>query len=214
MTRQQSIALFVSISAALTQCAQPRFALRPPVTRDDDRHPVATRPRETHGTDLTHALDQAILRPISHSFAFEHSEEARNVTALDEVADSTWFTNRMPTMAEAAEAQCHGHAPPALPLTITGGKMGGVTPGFFVRDALGRRFALKLDRFADEQPEMSTAADAVIARIYWAVGFNAPCNNVAWVSVDDLRVTPTATYSNAMGNSRPLTAARVRELLK
>src|SRR5205823_3346938 len=78
--------------------------------------------------------------------------------------------------------------------------------------ALGRRYALKFDQFPRVQPEVNTAADAIVSRLYWAVGFNAPCNTIVYVAPDALRLGAGAYLRDAFGHRRPLTAERLRAI--
>jgi hypothetical protein len=137
---------------------------------------------------------------------------ARNVNALEEVPDSTWFTNRVVTPARAAIGACDGVAQPALPLLVTERKGEGTTPGLFVQDALGRHWLMKVDVFAD-RPETSTAADAIGSRIYWTVGYNVPCNYVVWTPRDAIFVSPAAFSHDALGQHVPFLHSDLESIL-
>ena len=168
----------VWLSLFLVACAGPsRFALRAPVLRDHDDRPFSPAPEEDEEAEVANGVDQIVLRPLADVFVFRTYGEAHNVNALDEVPDSTWFENREVTPAEVRRGPC---LPPGLtpPLVVLRGKSSGDTPGFMVEDAHERRFLIKLDPALRHQPEIGTAADAVASRLYWASGFNAPCNDV------------------------------------
>jgi hypothetical protein len=189
-----------------------RFVAQPPLTRDDDDRAFAPPPAMDEESNYANAVDVMLLRPLSHLFLFEPHGEAANVNSLDEVPDSSWFENRAVRPEELARGPC-SEEEPVLPLLIKKSKSGGTTPGFLVEDALRRKYMVKLDSMPDHQPELSTAADAIVSRLYWAVGFNAPCNEVVFARSEQLRVDPRATETLATGDKRLLSAERVAQLL-
>jgi len=90
--------------------------------------------------------------------------EAANTNALDEVPDSTWFTNRHARRRLSAEALAQGpntgHPPSATgPLVVLSGKSLGMTPGFVMRDAKGDRYVVKFD--PPDYPDLATGAELV-----------------------------------------------------
>jgi hypothetical protein len=204
------IAALVAASLGAIGCGgSSRFALRPPVLRDTDDRPMAHAPPVDEETDYANTFDVTIYRPLSHAFLFETSGEARNVNALDEVADSTWFSNRTVTPSEVERGPCPDDGPVG-PFVVVSSKVGGATPGFFVKDARGVKYVLKMDELGRyEQPEISTAADAIVPRLYWAVGFNAPCNHVIYVQPRDLHVDAQSIEIRDTGKRLPLTVASV-----
>ncbi len=206
--------LLAFFCVALACGGSSRFALRPPVLRDTDDRPLARAPARDEETDLANSLDTALLRPISHAFLFQVSGESRNVNSLDEVPDSTWFTNRAVTAEQIARGPCPAFSEPETPFRATSSKIGGTTPGIVVEDARGRKYLLKTDELTEYgQPEMSTAADAIVSRLYWAIGFNAPCNDVVFVDESDIQIKPGALAVGKTGKKRPLTREMVHEVL-
>jgi len=182
-----------------------RFALRGPVLRDADDKPLSHAPVKDEESDYANTIDMTLMRPLSRAFLAETSGESRNVNSLDEVPDSTWFTNRMVTSAEVERGPCPDGGP-VLPLTVKSSLVGGTTPGFVVKDARGQKYVAKMDGLARyEQPEISTAADAIVSRLYWASGFNAPCNQVIYVESKDLRLAPDSVEIRDTGRRYPLT---------
>lgn len=189
----------------LSACgAYTRFALRPPIWRDDDDRSFAPAPRMDEEQDVANTLDVTILHPLSHGLLLEAGTEARDVSALDEVPDSSWFTNRTFTPASIERGSCDADEP-TPPFTITSTKVGGTTAGFTAQDASGRRYVMKLDGLGPRQPEMSTASDAIVSRLYWGAGFNVPCNRVVYVSPSELVFGSGASERLATGERRPLT---------
>jgi hypothetical protein len=212
--REHARVFFLAAASLTWSCGPaPRFALRAPVLDDPDTARLARRPARRPDSDMQWATDALVLRPVSHLFAFDHPGPAHNVNALDEVPNSSWFTNRSPDPVEAAEGPCRDHPVPLAPFTITSAKVGGYSPGFFVTDAQGRRYALKFDHIVSRAPELSTAADTITSRLYWSLGYNVPCNRVARLHESDLRLGDHAYYVDDLGAHRRMSNERYARTL-
>jgi hypothetical protein len=127
-----------------------RFPLAEPMWRDDDQQPFGPRPEAWYSSYSWDGADNSVFRPLSELFWLELDREAINVNALDEVPDSSWYTNRLSREAmspeDVARGACEGDDDSLRgPLTITRGKPDGASPGFFVRDADGTTYLFKLD---------------------------------------------------------------------
>ncbi|MGH7558920.1 MAG: hypothetical protein ACREMD_14275 [Gemmatimonadota bacterium] len=129
--------------------------------------------------------DVPIIYEATHAFVIDQFAlgspgPAANVDAMDEVVNSTWFTNRNavdPLMPEAVMRGPHtGDGPAPGSLTITSNKSEGVNFGFFVEDSEGDRYLIKLD--PPEWPEMASGADVLATNLVWAAGYNTPENYV------------------------------------
>ena len=210
LTTRLATGLCAALALAACGGAPTRFALRPPVLRAPERA-FSPAPAEDQDEEIPTAIDSIILRPLSHALLFEVWGEALDVSSLDEVPDSGWFQNRTVSPEDIAES-CTGG--PAFPVTILTSKAGGDTPGFVVEDAEGQRFVIKLDQGSTLQPEISTAGDAITARLYWAAGFNAPCNLVVFARHQDFRIDERSRERLRLGGRRPLTRARLDATLR
>jgi hypothetical protein len=89
-----------------------RYPLAEPVWSDPDRNHVPQRPRKFYSGLYADAVDQVFLRPLTDLAWIRIPGEARNVNAMDEVPDSSWFTNRIGMLpispARAAVGPCTG----------------------------------------------------------------------------------------------------------
>jgi hypothetical protein len=206
--------LLAAALAGASGCgAPPRFALRPPVVKDSDDRPFPRALPEDSESDFANSLDVILLRPISHAFLFEQGGEARNVNSLDEVPDSTWYTNRVVAPEDLERGPCPAEdATP--PFKIRSSKTSGATPGFAVKDARGQKYMIKRDALLEGQQEVGTAADAIVSRLYWAIGFNAPCNNVLYIDEKDMVIDEKSMETRAIGKKRPLKPEKVADALK
>ncbi|MFK7999718.1 MAG: hypothetical protein AB8H86_08980 [Polyangiales bacterium] len=187
------------LALVLASCAHSLrpFPLAEPMRVDGDRRPFSPRPADYFSGFAWDGADQMVFRPVADFFAVDPPGEAINVNAMDEVPDSSWFQNRLGrrtlTEAEILRAAC-SDAPidPAGPWTISAAKPNGANPGFIIEDAEGRNYLLKFDTVT-EQPERATSADVIGSILYWAAGYNAPCNRVVFFDESVLTIGEDTT---------------------
>jgi hypothetical protein len=208
-------ALVVLVLAACGGSAGPvRFANAPPAPRVDDRRDVAKPPAERPFRRYLLNFDSYYLRTV-RALHLERHRRALGVNSLDEVPDSTWFTNRIGKRdvppAEIRRGPGLDAPDRYLPWTIKTTKLGGTAPGFLVEDSRGVKFLLKFDR--PQAPEMETAADVIVARLLWAAGYNVPSDHVVYFARGDLRIAPDA-YLKVRGEQRRLDDQLVDTLLE
>lgn len=173
------------------------FPLAEPLLVDEDRRAFSPRPEEYFSGFAWDGADQMVFRPVADFFAVDPPGEAVNVNAMDEVPDSSWFQNRLGrsvlTEAEILQAACtDSPIDPAGPWTISAAKPNGANPGFIIEDAEGRRYLLKFDTIS-EQPERATSADVIGSILYWAAGYNSPCNRVVFFDQSILTIGADTT---------------------
>jgi hypothetical protein len=140
---------------------------------------------------------------------------AQNVNTIDEVPDSSWFTNRAGARVLTAEDIANGPdtsvGPAAGAWTVTSSKSDGVTPGFTVKDAGGQRWFLKFD--PPGYRGMTTGTEVAVTKLMWALGYNVPENHIAHVRREQLVVGAGATFTPVNGTPRPMRIADVDALL-
>src|SRR5215207_2858993 len=85
-------------------------------------------------------------------------KKAPNVNALDEVPDSSWYTNRHAlrpmTMEQLLRGPNTGSPPDLSRATITRAKLEGVTPGLHLTDRGGESYLIKFD--GKDYPELQS----------------------------------------------------------
>jgi len=134
---------------------------------------------------------------------------AGNVNTIDEVPDSSWFTNRAgkgsgPLDLEAlVKGPDTSNGPAPGPWTVIARKGEGVTPGFTIRDSTGEIYWIKFDPqgFA----EMASGAEVISTKFFHAFGYHVAENYLATFRPEDLQVAPDATMKDEDGRSRRLT---------
>jgi hypothetical protein len=172
-----------------------RFANAPPVTIVDDRRDVAKRP---HGAPAYLELDyydRSFAEPLVRSLELPDHTRALGVNALDDVPDSTWFTNRIGTRdltpAEIERGPLDDEGPEShTPWLVHSLKQGGTELGIVVIDARGVKYLIKFDDRS--RPELETGSHVIVNRLLWAFGYNVPADQIAYVRPIDLVVEPGA----------------------
>ncbi|MEZ4229153.1 MAG: hypothetical protein R3B89_08320 [Polyangiaceae bacterium] len=199
----------------LLGCAgsQERFKDRPIVWRVDDTRNIPP-PDEREFFPLPFGSDVFIHGQLTRALSLPDREPAWNTNALDEVPDSSWFTNRIGvrqvTPAEAAIG-ASAAGPPTLPITVLSAKSGGANPGFFVKDARDRKFIVKFD--TKENPELQTSASVIVNRVIWTLGYNVPNDDIFVFSRNQIQLAPDAKLKDEYDNKRPMTGADVDRAL-
>lgn len=130
---------------------------------------------------------------------------AVNVNTIDEVPDSSWFTNRAARQALTAADITRGPdttAGPEAPWHIVSGKVDGIQPGFTIRDRRGLVWFVKFD--PPENPEMASGAEMIATKLFWALGYHVPENHLAAIRRDQLEIDERATIKGSNGKPRPL----------
>ncbi len=193
----------------MAACAMPREAVRYPGVRwmkDRDDVPIA-RPQKTGDYPHWEAFAASVLQPVLRNLDLSEVvvfEEAQDVNNFDEVADSSWFTNRIgrfgsPVVGNALKAW----APAAGPWEILSKGSHGHARELLVRDRQGTRFVLKFDALGSS--ELVTGAEVISNRILWAAGYHVPDTQVMRVEAARLRLADGAARWDRYGRRRSLT---------
>jgi hypothetical protein len=226
-----SRAVLCVVGCVASSCAHARqFPLREPFLVDTDLRPVSVpcrpdpkskdhrwicAPREYVSPFVWDQVDNLVFAPLSRMFSIEMSGEAVNVNSLDEVPDSSWFTNRLHrsmTPAEAANPSAPGGCKSAdlLPppdqvddgaWVIDHGKDNGSTLGFRINVPGKGIYLLKADD--KDKPERASAASVISAAFYHAIGFNASCEQIVLLRKTQLKLKPNLKVVDNNGVSHP-----------
>jgi hypothetical protein len=141
---------------------------------------------------------------------------ARNINSIDEVPDSSWFTNRIfaraVSLEEAARGPLVGSGPAPGPWTIVQPKRSGFAPGFTMRDSKGETWFVSFD--ARGYPEAATGAILVANKIFWTLGYWQVENHLAAIRRENLVIAETATVRPPSGGRRKMTADDLDDVLK
>ena len=144
------------------------------------------------------------------------SPRAGNVNTIDEVPDSTWFTNRIGARAmpldELARGANLGPPPDPSAWTLVRAKSAGVSPGFTARDASGETWFITFD--APGYPEAATGAIVVANKLFWALGYNQVENFISRIDPARLTIGEDVTVRDRTGKRRAFTDTDLRAVLR
>jgi hypothetical protein len=143
------------------------------------------------------------------------AKPAGAVNTLGEVPASDWFINRHPLRRMSRDELQRGPGSsevPAPPFTVTGGKTEGVTRGFRMTDSKDRRYFVKVDPL--NYPEMVCAADVVVSKFLYAIGYNTPENEIVDLTLSDLRLSDKAMITPSGERPRKMTWSDLEQIVK
>ncbi|UCG51006.1 MAG: hypothetical protein JSW58_12495, partial [Candidatus Latescibacterota bacterium] len=169
-------------------------------------------------------FDQQVARQFEQAFDFSRHirwltgrpKQAYNVDAFDEVANSSWFTNRNGrrpmTLEEIKRGPNTGDGPAILNgWTVVAAKPGGVTHGFTIEDSRGDRYLLKFD--PQGYSELATGAEVVSTKLFYAAGYNTPENYIVEFQPDILTLAENVVIKDKSGKKRIMTRADLDNIL-
>jgi hypothetical protein len=203
--------LVVFVFAMSASAAGPKFFPDDPIQRDDDM-----------------ALDAGGALPIEGSNGYDFTEHtflkvgdrrdirAVNVNTMDEVPDSSWFTNRIGVREMPLDEIVRG--PNQVDTIDVAGwpivqeKSTGITPGYRVRDPDGRLYQVKFD--PPSNPEMASGAEVIGAAIYHALGYNVVQGFVVEIDPATIVIAPEATTVDMSGRQRRMERKDIDRLLQ
>lgn len=142
---------------------------------------------------------------------------ALSVNTIDEVPDSTWFTNRIigPTPMspeDVALGPDTSTGPAPGKWMVSSGKSDGVTPGFTILDTKGDRWFIKFDPPAWR--EMMSGAEVTVTKLFHALGYYVPENHVTRLTRDMLVLGERSKITAEDGGERRLTDGDIDRLLR
>jgi hypothetical protein len=229
--------LLLALAASGCAAADRAFPLRDPMTVDTDLRPVtlacraSPTPKDPHNIScapdvyvsplIWDGTDNMLFRPLSEAVGIVRHGEAVNVNSLDEVPDSSWFTNRIGTHTMSTEDVARGACTPALILDPDGsadgtwlidhGKTDGSSPGFRVNISGKGKYLFKGE--PPDQPEHPSAASAIGAAVYEAVGFNTSCEQIVYFRPSLLKLASGLTHKGNFGAMEPFDQKVVDKIL-
>jgi len=179
--------------------AAPRFYPDDPLWSDDDRAFDASKVvtvEDTNGFDF-----------IVNTFrdAGERRDvRAPNANTVDEVPDSSWFTNRIGrremTASEVAQGPAQFQQISLEGWVVSGGKGSGVQPGFRMTDPAGQLYQIEVD--PPSNPEMASGAEIIGTAFYHAIGYNTVDVYLAEIDRSSLVLSEGATIRDPLNGRR------------
>jgi hypothetical protein len=141
---------------------------------------------------------------------------ARNINTIDEVPDSSWFTNRILarplSVEDAVRGPLTGAGPASGTYLVVRPKQAGFAPGFTMTDAKGDLWFVSFD--ANGFPEAATGAILVANKIFWALGYWQVENYLVSIRPDQLAVAETARVTPMSGKPRKMRFSDIGDVLR
>ncbi len=141
---------------------------------------------------------------------------AKNINTIDEVPDSSWFTNRIGARAVTTEELVRGanvgEPPDPSKWVLIREKTAGAHPGFTAMDAKGHTWFLEFD--PPEFAEGATAAVAIATKIFWALGYNQVESFLTTFDPKNTTIDPKATVRRPNGKRTPFTHDDMNAILE
>ena len=213
--RSKAIAWALVASFALIAAprgAGPRFLPDDPIAVDNDRVVDVTAPRKVDLDDYYDFLENSFGSPGDR-----RKVRALNVNTLDNVPDSSWFTNRIGIRDLSPTELVRGpdrDVRLGTAWTIVRGKNRGFHPGFRAidrSDPTETVYQLEVD--PPDHPEMATGAEVIGTAFYHAFGYHTVDVYLAEIDPAALEIAASATIKDANGR-RAFVRNDLEEVLK
>ncbi len=195
-------ALWTSAALLAGQASGPKFFPDDPLREDADRALDAKNAQPTNASDIFDFASNTYLKPGE-----KRDIPAPNVNSLDEVPDSSWFTNRIGRrdmdLAEIVKGPDRFDTIDVQDWPITGGKGEGLQPGYRVTSPEGHTWQIEFD--PPTNLEMASGAEVIGTAIYHAIGYNVVDVYIVEFDRARLKISPKATVRDpATGHRRPM----------
>ena len=183
----------------MPRSASPRFYPDDPLWTDDDRSidaSKATPIEDSNGYDF-------VVNTMTHPGQLR-DVRALNVNTVDEVPDSSWFTNRIGRNELGIPEIVRG--PDRLERVtldgwrVSGGKSTGLQPGFRMTDPEGQTYQIEFD--PPSNPELASGAEIIGTAFYHALGYHVVEVYLAELDREALVIAPDATIRDPLNGRR------------
>jgi hypothetical protein len=205
-------AMALSFAALTPSAQQPRFYSDDPIAVDDDMSLDASKAMPVEDSNGYDFVVNTFTQP-----GVKHDVHAGNVNTIDEVPDSSWFTNRIGRRTLSTDEIVRGpDRVSSISLDgwkVSQGKSTGVQPGFRMTDPSGQLFQIEFD--PPSNPEMASGAEMVGTAFYHALGYHTVDVYLAELDPERLEIAPTARIADPLlGERRRMSRRDVDAVLR
>jgi hypothetical protein len=189
----------------------PRFYRDDPIAREPE-------PQDASGAALSEVdlMYELTYNMFAQPRIKPSGVRAQNVNTIDEVPDSSWFTNRIGTKAFTIDEIVRGPnvGPPPDPSrwVIFREKTSGGHAGITAKDANGQTWFLEFD--PPYYPEAATASVVMATKFFWALGYNQVESFLTTFDPARMEIHPEATFRRPSGKRTPITRSDINALLE
>jgi hypothetical protein len=200
-----------SASRGSVATTSPHFYRDDPIAREPETQDAARAAVSNIG-DLYEMLYNLFAQPGYKPSGLR----AENLNTIDEVPDSSWFTNRIGasalTIEELVRGPIAGAPPDPSRWVVIREKDSGVHPGVTARDAKGETWFLEFD--PPYYPEAATAAVVMATKFFWALGYNQVESFLTTFDPKRMAFDPEATLRRPNGKRTPFTRDDIDSILE
>jgi hypothetical protein len=193
------LVLFVGaagLAGTVASSQQPHFYPDDPIAREPE-----TQDASKAASDERSAMYELFFNVFVNAERTPSGLRAKNINTVDEVPDSSWFTNRIGsrpvTVEEIAQGPNFGQPPDPSKWVLTREKTSGAHPGFTAVDARGETWFVGFD--PHKFPEGATAAVQIATKIFWALGYNQVESFLTTFDPKRASIDPEATIRRPNG---------------
>ena len=189
---------FIAAGAGVRSAA-PRFYSDDPLWVDDDKALNAASVGPVEDLNAFDFVSNTFVRPGE-----KRDVRAMNINSLDEVPDSSWFTNRIGrhdmSIAEIVRGPDRFERLPLDGWTVAAGKSSGLQPGFRMTDPLGHLYQIEVD--PPSNPELTSGAEIIGTAFYHAFGYHTAEVYPAEIDAASLVISDKATIRDPLNGKR------------
>jgi hypothetical protein len=216
-TRVRRAALIAASAAAVSLFSAGASTQGPRFYPDD---PIAREP-ESQDASKAAPYEQSQMYELMFNLFVNSGREpsglrAKNINTVDEVPDSSWFTNRIGSRPVTAEEITRGPnvgmPPDPSKWVLIREKSAGAHPGFTALDARGETWFLAFD--PPWAPGAATGAVSIATRIFWAFGYNQVESFLTTFDPNKTTIDPKATVRRPNGKRTPFTRDDIAVILE
>lgn len=206
-----SVAIILMIAGGAVSTVSPHFYRDDPIAREPESQNASSAAPSEIGQmyEMVHNL---LVQP-----GYKPSDlRAQDLNTVDEVPDSSWFTNRVGarrlTIDEIVRGPVAGAPPDPSRWVIFREKTSGVHPGVTARDAKGETWFVEFD--PAYYPEAATGAVVMATRFFWALGYNQVESFLTTFDPKRVEFDPKATLRRPNGKRTPFTHDDLNAILE
>ncbi len=197
MLTRRNVKLLLRYVLSLILCSVSHAnGIAAPKFHDDD--PILREPESQDATGAKFRIFDPVYNNLENFFSKPgdpaQNVRAQNINTIDEVPDSSWFTNRigtrLMTMEEIEKGPCDLDKRLANSLTVLEIDNTGDLPALTVADASGQTWTIAFDPPA--YPTMATGAGMIVSRLLWVIGYNVFKSQIIRLHIEDLAIDENA----------------------
>jgi hypothetical protein len=205
------LAAALAVFATSASTKAPRFYKDDPIAREPESQDAS----KAEPSDIGQLYEMTYNLFVTSGYK-PTGLRAQNINTIDEVPNSSWFTNRIGTTKLTTEEIVRGPnmgAPPdPSKWVLIREKTSGVHPGFTAKDAKGETWFLEFD--PTYFPEGATSVVEIASKIFWALGYNQVESYLSTFDPKNVEIDPKATVKRPSGARTPFTRDDMNEILE